>query len=307
VGERRWWWRALQTALAVVLIGLALRKLAVNWSELQAQSIRWDVRVGWLLAAVGIVWAAYALLVEAWRRVVVSMQQRLGYWDAARICMVSNLGKYIPGKVWAIAGNAMLAQQAGVAAPAAVAGALVLQALALASGIALVAALAPAALRSAGSWYVAAALALGVLALAGVAFLTSGRALGLLRRWWPPTLPMIPPIPLRTMIAAFAVNVIAWGAYGLAFQCLARGLTPDAVLSWSQATAVFAISYLVGLIAVFAPAGVGPRESLFYLLLAGPVGPKLAVALALATRVLLTVTELGSAIPFLVTRKGSSR
>jgi uncharacterized membrane protein YbhN (UPF0104 family) len=307
VTERRWWWRALQTALAVVVIGLALRKLAANWTELQTQSIHWDVRVGWLLSAVGIVWAAYALLVEAWRRVVVSMEQRLGYWDAARICMVSNLGKYIPGKVWAIAGNAMLAQQAGVAAPAAVAGALVLQALALASGIALVAALGPAALRGAGTWYVAAAVALGVLALAGVAFLTCGRALGALRRWWPSRVPMIPPIPLPTMLVAFAANVVAWGAYGLAFLCLVRGLTPDTALSWSRATTVFAISYLVGLIAVFAPAGVGPRESLFYLLLAGPVGPKLAVALALATRVLLTVTELGSAVPFLVVRKGASR
>ncbi len=118
---------------------------------------------------------------------------------------------------------------------------------------------------------------------------------------------MIPPIPVRTMIGAFAANVVAWGAYGLAFLCLVRGLTPDTALSWSRATTVFAISYLVGLIAVFAPAGVGPRESVFYLLLAGSVGPKLAVALALATRVLLTVTELGSAIPFLVVRKEASR
>lgn len=307
MAERRWWWRALQMALAVVVIGLAVRKLAANWSELQAQSIRWDVRIGWLLGAVGIVWAAYALLVEAWRRVVVSMGQRLGYWDAARICMVSNLGKYVPGKVWAIAGNAILAQQAGVAAPAAVAGALVLQALALASGIALVAVLGPAALRSAGSWYVAAALTLGLLAVVGVGLLTSGRALGMLRRWWPSTVPMIPPIPVGTMVGAFAANVVAWGAYGLAFLCLVRGLTPDIALSWDRATTVFAVSYLVGLIAVFAPAGLGPRESLFYLLLAGPVGPKLAVALALATRVLLTVTELGSAVPFLVVRKDTRR
>lgn len=303
MAERRWWWRALQAALAVLVIGLAVRKLAANWSALQAQSIVWDLHIGWLLAAAAIVWAAYALLVEGWRRVVVSMDQRLGFWDAARICMVSNLGKYVPGKVWAIAGNAMLAQQAGVQAPAAVAGALVLQALALASGVALVAVLGPATLRSVGTWSIAATITLGVLAVAGVALLASPRGLKVLRRWWPPSLPMIPAIPGRIMLGAFAVNVVAWGAYGLAFLCLVRGLTPEASLSWNQATTVFAISYLVGLIAVFAPAGVGPRESLFYLLLAGPLGPKLAIALALATRVLLTVTELGSAVPFLVVRK----
>jgi len=109
------------------------------------------------------------------------------------------------------------------------------------------------------------------------------------------------------MLAAFLVNVVAWAAYGLAFQCLARGLTADVTLGWGLAATVFTISYLVGLVAVFAPAGLGPRESLFYLLLAGAVGPKLAVALALATRVLLTITELGAAAPFLVVRKGALR
>lgn len=307
MAERRWWWRALQAVLAVLVIGLAVRKLVANWSALRAQPVEWDIRVGWLVLALAIVWAAYAVLVAGWRAVVVSMRQRLGFWDAARICMVSNLGKYIPGKVWAIAGNAMLAQQAGVDAPAAVAGALVLQALSLASGVALVAALGPATLHSAGPWYYAAAVILGLASLAGVALLTSARALATLRRWWPPKLPMITPIPGRTMLVAFAANVLAWGAYGLAFQCLLHGLVVDSSLGWAQATTVYTISYLVGLIAVFAPAGVGPRESVFYLLLAAPLGPKLALAMALATRVLLTVTELGAAIPFLALRKEHRR
>lgn len=297
----------MQAALAVFVVALAVRALVANWAELRAQSIQWDLRIGWLIAAMTIVWAAYGLLVAAWRAVVIAMRQRLGYWDAARICMVSNLGKYIPGKVWAIAGNAMLAQQAGVDAPAAVAGALVLQALALSSGVALVAVLAPASLQRAGTGSVAAAVVLGVASIAAVALLTSERALARLRRWWPRQLPMIAPIPARIMVVAFAANVVAWGAYGLAFLCLMRGLTVAGSLDWVQATTVFAISYLVGLLAVFAPAGVGPRESLFYLLLAGPLGPKLALAMALATRVLLTVTELGSAVPFLVLRKENRR
>jgi hypothetical protein len=49
------------------------------------------------------------------------------------------------------------------------------------------------------------------------------------------------------------------------------------------------------------------RESAFTLLLAPPLGLKLAVALALATRILLTVTELGAAAPFLLVPKGASR
>jgi hypothetical protein len=221
--------------------------------------------------------------------------------------MVSNLGKYLPGKVWAIAGNAMLSRQAGVDAPAAVTAALALQALSFSGGVAIVAVLAPAALRASGVGYAVATVALGALAILGVAALTSERALALARRLLPATAPVIAPIPRGVTLTALAVNVAAWAAYGLAFLCLVRGLTPEARLTWSQATTVFTISYLVGLVAVFAPAGIGPRESAFVLLLAGPLGPKLAVALALASRVLLTITELGAAIPFLVVRKGTPR
>lgn len=221
--------------------------------------------------------------------------------------MVSNLGKYIPGKVWAIAGNALLAQQAGVNATVSVAAAMVLQALALASGVTLVGILGPATLRAYGTGYVVVTVILGVLAVLGVVTLTSGRLLGMFRRVLPAAMPVLTPVPLGVMLAAFTANVCAWAAYGLAFVCLSRGITPDAALAWSQASTVFTISYLVGLVALFAPGGVGPRESLFVVLLTGPLGPKLAVVLAMASRVLLTITELGAAAPFLLVRKGTPR
>lgn len=307
MAERRRWWRVIQAALALLVIGIAVKRLAASWGDLRVQPVTWQVRPAWLLASVALVWASYALLVEAWRRVVVSMHQHLGYLDAARICMVSNLGKYIPGKVWAIAGNAVLSQRAGVEAPAAVAAALVNQALSLAAGLGLIALVGPAALRVVQPWAVAGMLLLGALALLGVVALSSAWVLTRLRRVLPPSWPALSPVPPAVMATAFAANVVAWGAYGLAFQLLARGLTPDAPLSWSLAATTFTISYLLGLVAVFAPGGLGARESAFYLLLAGPLGPKLTVALAVATRILLTITELGAAAPFLVAREGDPR
>ncbi len=298
-------WRVAQGALAIGVIGLAIRALARNWTAFRAQEVHWVVSPLWLLGSFLVVWLSYALLVEAWRRVVVAMQQRLAWLPAARICMLANLGKYIPGKVWSVAGAAYLAQQAGVAPAAAVAAAILLQALALASGVVLVAVVAPAAFAGVGTWLVTATAMAGAAALAGVVVLSWPPALRRLQRLLPRSVPELQPVPPVAMAAAFAANVVAWAAYGLAFQWLARGLTPEATLAWSQAAAVFTLSYLVGLVAVFAPAGVGPRESVFVLVLQGPLGWKLAVALAVASRVLLTITELGAAVPFLVTRIGA--
>lgn len=294
-------------ALALLVLGIAVRKLVLNWTDLRAQSIAWQVRPLLLVASILVVWTSYALLVEAWRWVIMAMRQRLSYLSAARICMVSNLGKYIPGKVWAIAGNAYLAQRSGVEPHAAVAGAILHQALTIGSGVALVGVLGPSALRQYGGGYVVATVVLGALALAAVLTLTSARALRLVQRFLPASVPALTPVSLRVMLGSFVANAAAWAGYGVAFLLLAQGLTPGAALSWSQATTVFTISYLVGLAALFAPGGVGVRESAFTLLLGPPLGLKLAVALAIATRVLLTITELGAAIPFLRVPRGATR
>lgn len=305
--RRRQWWRLLQVLLGVVVIGLAVRSLVRNWDLLTAQPMQWEVDLRWLAASAATVWAAYAVLVEAWRRVVVGMRQRLAYMDAARICMLANLGRYVPGKVWSIAGAVLLSRQAGVDASAAVAAAFVLQALSLASALLVVAAITPATVQAVSSALVLVTMVVGIAAVAGVLVLTSERALATIRRLLPALPAGITAVPLGTMLAAFAANAVAWAAYGLAFLLLARGLVPRIELSWLQATAVFTASYVVGLVAVFAPAGIGPRESMFVLLLQGIVGPKLALALAVAARVLLTITELGAALPFLARSAGTRR
>jgi uncharacterized membrane protein YbhN (UPF0104 family) len=96
--------------------------------------------------------------------------------------------------------------------------------------------------------------------------------------------------------------VVAWVAYGAALLFLARGVLPGISLSLAQATGVFTCSYIVGFLALFAPGGLGPRESVFYLLLAGEIGLKQAAGLAVASRLLLTGTEILPALPLLLRR-----
>lgn len=297
--ERRSYWRWAQAILAIGIIGFAGQKLIREWNAFQGQPVDWEVRPLWLILSLVIVWLSYGVLVEGWRRVVLSMRQRLSYFAAVRITMVSNLGKYLPGKVWAIAGAAMLAERAGVRPAAAIAAAFILQALSLASGLLLVAWLAPEAMRSLGTGSRVALMLIALLALGGLVVFAVPTLLGMIRRWLPRSIAGIEPVAVGPLLLGLGANAIGWSAYGLAFLCLIRGLTPGVNLSWSQATAVFTTSYLVGLVAAFAPGGVGPRELTFAILLTPMVGAKAAAALAIATRLLLTITELGAALPFL--------
>lgn len=248
----------------------------------------------------------YALLVEAWRRMLAGWGDRLDYAVAARIWVLSSLGKYVPGKVWAIAGMALMARDAGVTAWAATASAVILQVLAIGTG-AVVAGLFGGAVMEggypgataylAGAGGVAALLVLALvhppvtrslLALAGV---DAERA---------------SPGPGPVLLGA-VVNLVAWCGYGLALWLLAGATLPDGGLTLSMAIAAFSASYVAGLVALFVPGGLVVREGVLVAMLQGPLGLGPATALAVASRVLLTITELGAAVPFLFFRSGKPR
>jgi glycosyltransferase 2 family protein len=306
VGSR--WVRVGQWVVGLAIVAFACRSLLRNWDQLRAQPLDWRPSPGWLVLAAALVWVMYALLIAAWRVMLQAWGQRLDPWTSARIWTVSSLGKYLPGKVWAVAGMAVMAQQAGVAPGAAMGSAVILQALAIGTGAAVAGVCGVGALRQAHPEIVAVLLLLVGASAAGIGLL-----------FWPPLVRRLLRIAVPDAATAdtgpagpaiaFGVmaNVAAWVGYGVAFWCLTRGLLPDTRLTLTQAVAVFTASYLAGFLALFAPGGLGVRESVFILMLQGPVGPAAAAALALASRVLLTITEFGAAVPFLAFPRGRPR
>jgi hypothetical protein len=291
--------RVLQWILGLAIVGFAIRSLVTNWDELRAQPLDWDIQPGWLVLSAVVVWLMYGLLIAAWRMMLTAWGRGLDFWPAARIWTVSSLGKYLPGKVWAVAGMAVMAQRAGVGAGPATGSAVILQVLAIGTGAAVAALTGWSSLRAAypGSENaLAALLALSVVA-AGVLLWPSSvrRVLGLVV---PDAASLAPPV--GAVAFGIAANTVAWLGYGVSLWLLARGLLPGTGLGVLRSIAVFTASYLAGFLALFAPGGIGVREGVFILMLQGPIGIGAATALAIASRLLLTVTELGAAVPFLL-------
>ena len=304
---RRPWLRVAQGVVALLIVGLAVRSLVRNWGELRSQPLEWHVAPGWLVLSALLVWTMYALLIAAWRVMLAGWGQRLDGWTAARIWTVSSLGKYLPGKVWAVAGMALMAQREGIAPWAATGSAIVLQVLAIGTGAAVAGLSGRRAIETADP-RIAAALGLLIAAAAvGVGLLLWPPLVQRLLRLAAPNSEVQGTPPVAGIVFGVGANAVAWVGYGVALWLLARGLLPDAGLKPGLAIAVFTASYLAGFLALFAPGGIGVREGLFILMLQGPLGIAAATALALASRVLLTVTELGAAVPFLIHPQGRAR
>lgn len=294
------WMRAAQWLAGLAIIAVAARSLARNWADLRSQPLEWRVQPGWLLVSALLVWLMYALLIVAWRTMLAGWGQRLDAWTAARIWTVSSLGKYLPGKVWAVAGMALMAQRAGIAPWAATGSAVVLQVLAIGTGAAVAGLTGRAAIEAAhrGSGAVLGLLVAG--AVAGVALLLWPPFLRRLLRFAAPESEARGTPAATGIVVGIVANAVAWIGYGVSLWLLSRGLLPGVNLGLGPAVTVFTASYLAGFLALFAPGGLGVREGLFILMLQGPLGIGPATALALASRLLLTITELGAAVPFLM-------
>jgi len=90
--------------------------------------------------------------------------------------------------------------------------------------------------------------------------------------------------------------VLPWIAYGVAFWLFGLALLGDAAPSVLPAAAVFIGSYVAGIIAVFAPGGLGVREAAMVILLSPVTGPAPALLLAIASRLWLVALEILTAL-----------
>lgn len=277
---------ALLTAAAVLLAG---RAIAGQWHEFRASGAELEPHWALIILSSLLVGLAYAILVETWRRTVRAWQGDLSWGDAARIWFISNLARYLPGRVAGIGAMAVMARRRGISPVAAAGSSIVINLVNLLAGVGLVA------VTGAEFFDQRGAAALLAIALV-VALVAAPRLLPLLGRLAGAVVrrPVeVPRLPDRAVWVATVGCLAAWILYGVAFRIFVAGVLGAAPGRTVDYVAAFTGSYLLGYIAVFAPGGLGARElglvaALGRLGLATGGG---AGIIALTSRLWLTVLE----------------
>jgi len=282
-------WLAAQWIFAAAVIWYAAQSLAGQWADVGSRLRSTKPLWSHIATASVLMLFTYAMLIESWRRLLAAWSARLSWPHAARIWLASNLGKYVPGKIWSIVAMGALAKEKGASAIAAGGSSIVMQVVSVITGLAVAAAFGA---SSVGLTWVAAAaviLMLATIAMApwllprAFAFISAvtGRALS------------APSVPVRAVWLATVVTTVSWLLAGLAFRMFAEALGV-ARGSTGAYIAVYAASYVAGFLALFAPGGLGVREGALIATMqrAGLATPVEAAAIAVASRIWLTVLEL---------------
>lgn len=304
-GGLRWAARIGQLLLLAIIVWGIARTVAPR-----TEGFEWSTLAEWrpepvrlLLSTVllVIVYVAHAFL---WRRIMSDLG--VGRPDrllTVRIYFLASLGRYIPGKLWQLAGLAVLSRRAGLPAIGATGSALLGQFAFLATGFLFLALMLPQWVEGSGPKWAGIVLIIA----ACTAWILLATPTGLpVRRWLREKAGssgserMIAALDLAERMRGW--DAIRWGVgygftwvlLGLAFSLFVTAFVPEAVSEARQVAGAIAASYLAGYLVLFAPAGLGVREGAMTGLLAAiPAIPLSgAVVISVLSRVWFTVAEL---------------
>ena len=272
--------------LALLLLVLALRETGDEALE----SAR-DIGVGHALASLAAVLIGLLASAMVWRALLADLGTPLGLRPALHVFFLGQLGKYVPGQVFAIAAQMELGRSQGAPRSRVGTASLLFMGVLVAAGLLTAAVALPltssAALR-AYAW-VLLLLPLGLLVLhPPVLTRLVGVLLKVLRRD-----PLERPLSRRGVGAALGWAVAMWLAYGLHLWLLVRpqdtqGRADLLLLSLGA----YALAWTVGFLFVVAPAGAGVREVALIAALAPALDQPAALAVAVLSRVLMTLGDL---------------
>jgi glycosyltransferase 2 family protein len=283
--------RIVHWGFVVLALALAGYALARKWDPVRGalSSLGFWAVAGALVSVL----LAYAVSVQVWRTLLASLGSPLRYTAAAKVLLVGQIGKYVPGSVWPVLASMELGRAHEVPRSRSASSSILQMLISLITGLLTALVTLP---FAAGAmpyrWALLGAPVLLILLHPRVLSAVIGRVLRLVRQP-----PLGRPLTGRAVLRAMTWSFGGWICYGLQIWILAIRLGAPPGKTALVALGGFAFAWSIGFVAVFAPAGAGVRDVLLLVTLSPVLGTADGTAIVLVSRAATTVADLvGAAV-----------
>jgi uncharacterized membrane protein YbhN (UPF0104 family) len=286
-------YRFVGIVVVLLIFGLMLRNLYHGWEEIVAYD--WNLDYPALLIAFSLMLLATAFYAYLWKLILERLGTPLSYRKSYRIFFLSQLGRYLPGKVWSVLGVVYLGQKEGVSKVISGASVTLQLLLQIVSGTMVFVITLPfwRGVDSVGN--------LGMLLL----LIPLGLILlhpALVSRGLNLALRMTGQAPVEVswgysyLLGQLGLWALFWFLNGVAYRFLIGSIYSSSLPQVTVLAGIFAIAWVVGFVSLVTPAGLGVMEGTLALLLSFYFPAHVATIIALWTRLARTASDLVSAI-----------
>jgi uncharacterized membrane protein YbhN (UPF0104 family) len=278
------WVRALFVSAAVALLCLALVDEGSTLRR-EAQTLSAPIIATAFIA--GLAGLACSLMV--WKSVLADLGSPISLGDACRIMFIGQLGKYIPGSVWPVFGQMELGAERGIPRSRSAVSVVLSSAVMVLTGGLVAACTVPFGARgSIGRyWWVLLVVPVGAVLLSPPLL---NRLLGFTLR-----LLRAPAIEERVTVRGLAISAgwacLGWLFNGAMVYVMMRRLAGSGGAIALVSVGGFALSWVAGYLAVFAPAGAGVREAVLVAVLGTQTRTSVALVVAVVARALTVAAD----------------
>ncbi|MBN1211292.1 MAG: flippase-like domain-containing protein [candidate division Zixibacteria bacterium] len=296
----------LKVILTLVILYFLVRQVGKNWADIKDYD--WQFNPVYLILSIICGLAAFLFFALSWRGIIGGFGYKVDIPAAFKIMYLSNLGRYIPGKVWQVFGILYLTRKKGIPPEPAGTSFVVFQLFTIPASLLL--------FVLASQWdsrilidqvqllgpYSALLLTISMLAFCAVLV------------FWPAPflkaanygLKKISRQPLKfqldkkVALTVFLGYFFSWVLYGLAFWWFVTAVAEDYPVGIIAAMGIFSFAYQVGYLVLFAPGGFGPREVVMGALLTPFLGPVAAAVAILARLWSIVIEAIAALISFFI-------
>ena len=271
----------LKAAVIIFIIYAMADAILSNWGAL----LPYIENINYMLFAASFapLLAYIALVAAGWRMVLDGMSYKIGLGESIKIRTVSDLGRYLPGKIWCVVGRAFWCEKAGIPKRDAFVSTIIEIALNMASGLIIFIIFLP-------FMTISSALVIPAVIVLALAFflLIEPRAFSsvanrVLRKLKMQEIEVR--ISRKKILLTLAYFVATWAVFGVSFYMFLNSFYAMPLASMGVMTGIFAFSFVIGFVVLIAPGGLGVREGVMSLLLAAFMPLPLAIAVSLLSRV----------------------
>jgi uncharacterized membrane protein YbhN (UPF0104 family) len=285
--------KVLRMLVSLLIVGLAFfflgRSLYKNWTQIRNYFSTLHFR--WVILPLPFLLYALSFLIVAvgWKEVLAVLGERIRLGRASWIVIYSQFGKYLPGKVWAVLGRVYLARQDGIQERHSAVSMIIETIYLFMTSLVL--------------------FAFSLFFYRGLptkAYLFLALVPLTLVWIYPPWFNLIvnfllkrirqKPVEFRPTVRQAAklmlIYLVVWLVQSLGFYFLILSFHSIDARAAAILPGAYSLSWILGVVVLVAPGGLGVREGVFALLL-GPVIPgALNVVASLLSRLWITVSEL---------------